>query len=243
MDRFYCPLESITEHVITIIDQEQINHIKGVLRYRVTDTIVVFDGKGSEYRGAIESMDKQQIRVAVKAITRKKEADPRIAMAVAIPKNVKMDYIVEKLTELGVNTIIPLLTERTIVKLDERARLEKAARWQKIAIRSSEQSQRFFIPEVAAVEVFDDALRLIKNYDVCCLPHLSGERKNISEILKEKKFRSILAFVGPEGDFSPREVKKAIQGGAIAVSLGDNVLRVDTAAIAVASFIRFSRNA
>jgi len=238
MQRFYCPSQNISGGIIHIADKQQIKHIKNVLRFKAKDNIRIFDGEGYEYQGIISSMHKSSLEVEIEKKEFKEKHATSFSVAVAIPKNVKMDYIVEKLTELGVDTIMPMLTERTIVKLDEKAKLEKVERWRKITISASEQSQRSYLPEISEIAAIGDIFKHGRDYDLCLIPTLSGNRRSLKDVLRVVS-KNILVLIGPEGDFTPDEVALAKQAGCIPVSLGDLVLRVETAAIAAVSFMRF----
>ncbi|MDD5236950.1 MAG: RsmE family RNA methyltransferase, partial [Candidatus Omnitrophica bacterium] len=162
-----------------------------------------------------------------------------IAVAVAIPKNVKMDDIVEKLTQLGVDKIMPMLTQRTIVKLDERSKIEKVSRWRKIAISAAEQSQRAYIPAIDEIKPIREVIKDGQNYELRLIPTLFGKRKKIKEALGST-CRNILALIGPEGDFTPEELDSARDSGFIAVDFGDTVLRVDMACIYIMSILKYN---
>jgi len=239
MQRFYCPPENISADAISITDPKQIKHIKNVLRYKAGDAIRVFDGNGFEFQGLIQNIHKDKLEIKIENKTFIKKSFPAITIAVAIPKNVKMDYIVEKLTELGADRIIPMLTTRTVVRLNEKNKPDKLERWQKIAIYASEQSQRPYVPEIGPIMQTGEVLGKSKDYDLALIPTLFGERKQVKDTLKAN-YKSVLVLIGPEGDFTPEEVASAKKCGCVSVDLGKTVLKVDTAAIAVAGFIRMN---
>jgi 16S rRNA (uracil1498-N3)-methyltransferase len=156
-----------------------------------------------------------------------------------MPKKSRMDDIVDKLTQLGVDSIIPLETERAIVKMDKNGpnRLE---RWRKIARNAAEQSRRNTLPLILAAMSLPEVLAQSKNYRLKLIPSLSGDRKPLREILAESKPESVLALIGPEGDFTAQEIDQALGAGFVPVSLGATVMRVETAAIALAAYIRLA---
>jgi 16S rRNA (uracil1498-N3)-methyltransferase len=224
---------------VSISADEQLHHLRDVLRLKVGDEVTVFDGEGNEYLGAIVGLEKQQ---AILTVKHRKAAQPRklkLAIACAIPKQSKMDDIIDKLTQLGVDIVIPLKTERVIVKLEghQGARLE---RWRKIARNAAEQSRRNTLPFISEVLDFNEVIAQSKDYNLKLIPTLAGDRKTIQEIFTGPKPNSIIALIGPEGDFTPLEVGEAIVAGFVPVSLGDWVLRVDTAAIALTSYFQFA---
>jgi 16S rRNA (uracil1498-N3)-methyltransferase len=231
--------QKITGNYASISDAEHVHHLKDVLRLKIGEKVTIFDSEGSECLCEINGLDRKLVGLSV--ISRK-EAKPskfKLAIACALPKKSKMDDIIDKLTQIGTDSIIPLLTERVIVKLEEikDARFE---RWEKIALSASEQSQRNRLPEVCPVTGFEDLLAESGRYDLKLIPTLDGERKSLREVIPTPAPANILVLIGPEGDFSPQEVQQAKDAGFIPISLGDNVLRVDTAAIAAASFIKLA---
>jgi 16S rRNA (uracil1498-N3)-methyltransferase len=153
-----------------------------------------------------------------------------------------MDDIVDKLTQLGVERIIPLKTERVIIKLDKDKEVSRLARWRKLAQAAAEQSQRQNLPVIEPIKDLKEFLVQAKTlYDLKLISTLmDSKRKSLKEIFKGLKPQKVLVLIGPEGDFSPEEVDLAKKSGCIPASLGDLVLRVETAAIAVVSYIRLS---
>jgi 16S rRNA (uracil1498-N3)-methyltransferase len=127
-----------------------------------------------------------------------------------------------------------------VVKLDSAKTEARLKRWQKIAQSAAQQSQRSRIPVIESVARFEDVILSSQDYDLKLIPNLSGERKPIREVVAETRPKDVIVLVGPEGDFTAEEVGLALSQGFIAVSLGDTVLRVATAAIAVAAYIKFT---
>ena len=243
MRRFFTSCQNIKQDKISIEDKSEIHHIKDVLRLTEGEEVNIFDDKGNEYRAQIESVSTENIMLRIKQKSASRGFSKiRIAVACAIPKKAKMDDIVDKLTQLGVDRIIPINTERVIIKLDKHKASLRHERWQKIAINASKQSQRNIVPVIDQVKEFKDILRESGNFDLKLIPALIGERKTLREVFKNCRPKSILILIGPEGDFTEAEVSSAKNRGFIPVSLGELVLRVDTAAIAVAAFLKFYEN-
>lgn len=238
MHRLYIN-QAIGNNSITITDAEQLHYLRDVLRLKVHDEVVIFDNQENEYTCSITELSKNQATLTVKSRKRAEPQHAQIAVACAIPKNDRMDEIVDSLTQLGVATIIPMETERVIVRLDEKRKEARLNRWRKIAQSAAQQSQRNSIPLVESVTSFASVLSHSQDYDLKLIPTLSGDRRHIREVLTDSA-RNILVLIGPEGDFTPQETKLAREAGFIPVSLGDSVLRVSTAAIAVMSYISLS---
>jgi 16S rRNA (uracil1498-N3)-methyltransferase len=241
MHRFFT--EKITGDKAVVADREQLHHIKDVLRLKPGDTVDISDNSGREYSGLITVIDKQQVELKVALKKAAPESLVKLTIACAVPKNTRFDDIVDFLTQLGVARIIPMHTERVIVKLDSARAEEKHRRWEKIAQSAAQQSQRSRIPLVSPVTDISEVISEPASYDLKLIPHLSGERKLLREVVAGAKPGSIIVLIGPEGDFTPGEVSLALEHGFVAVSLGDTVLRVAAAAMAAASYIKFALGA
>lgn len=243
MHRFHCPSQNISADKVIISDKPQVHHLRNVLRLKVNDKVIVFDEQGNEYQVVIERFSPQSIiaklRNRHKFIPSQKA---KLVVACAIPKKSKMDEIVDKLTQLGVEKIIPLKTERLILKLDRHKEALRQERWQRIALNASLQSQRKTLPAIEPITDIKEVLSKAQDFDLKLIPTLVGERKALKDIFAHSHPKSILVLIGPEGDFTPAEVDLAKRAGFIPISLGSLVLRVETAAIAVVSFIRLYEN-
>jgi 16S rRNA (uracil1498-N3)-methyltransferase len=238
MPHFYTPAVNISQDTVIINDKEQVHHLKNVLRLKLDDNLTIFDGNGSAYAGIIDRINLREVRIRIKG-QRAGPEDPQIelTLACAIPKNARFDDIVDKLTQLGVQRIIPMITQRTVVKIAKDKAEAKIKRWKKIALSASEQSQRSTLAAIEPVMNIRGVLAKAQDFDLKLIPTLEGERRRLKEVLVQSPAKKILVLIGPEGDFTPEEIKMAFDAGCIPISLGDTVLRVDTAAIAVASVL------
>lgn len=241
MRRFFCSAKDISDDEIIIRDPKEIHHILHVVRLKIKDKLIIFDGREKEYRGVIDKVlnDKLIIKIKDSRVLNFKK-DLKLTLACAIPKRKKMDYIVEKTTELGVDEIIPLKTQRTVVKLDKDRESLKLTHWQGIAKNAAKQSKRTTIPKIKKIMDFKDALFLIKEYDLALLASLAEEKRDLKQLLNALKPKNVLIFIGPEGDFSPREIRLAKGLGCRGISLGKLVLKVDTACIAILSMLNYA---
>lgn len=247
MNRFFISRPVILGNIITIEDRGQVHHIKSVLHLKLKEPVVIFDQDGNEYNCLISGLDEKIfLEIQGRNILDKSKAKVIFTIACAIPKKSKFDDIVDKLTQLGVARVIPLVTNRVVVKFDHSKEYLRLKRWRKIAQSAAEQSQRRDIPEISTIKNFNELLSLSSSFDLKLIPTLAGVRQGIGDTLGvlekaggRNKDASVLVLIGPEGDFSDEEINLAKDAGFIPVTLGDLVLRVDTAAIAVASFIRF----
>lgn len=240
MQRLLAEFKDIKNGRIEIREKKQLHYLKNVLRLKGGERLVIFDERSNEYDAGILSLSAEGAVLSVRPIEKKPgPAGIRLAVACAIPKKSKMDDIIDKLTQLGVERIIPLETERVIIRLDSGKKKERLERWKKIAVSAAQQSQRRNIPAIEKIQGVKEALDNFKGYDFKLIPTLSGKRVALKEAILKSRPASILVFIGPEGDFSGIEVELAKGCGCIPVTLGELVLRVETAAVAVASFIRF----
>lgn len=224
---------------ISITDRGQIHHLRDVLRLVPGDEVTVFDIENNEYQSVISSLDRKQLVLTVRSRRPAPVGKLRVAIACAIPKKSRMDDIIDMLTQLGVDTIIPMETDRVVVKLgeDRETRLE---RWRRIARSAAEQSRRNSLPVISPVMSLAEVLALAKEYELKLVPNLAGACKPIREINLSPSPASALVLIGPEGDFTPAEIEEAVKAGFIPVSLGDTVLRVETAAVGVAAYLKMA---
>ncbi len=239
MHRFYIETKNISANSIIINDKKQSHHIRDVLRLLLNDKVTVFDEQGNEYDCVIEAIN-DTVRLNVKNICAadKNAKTVKLTIACAIPKKSNMSDIIDKLTQLGVDRIIPLKTERVIVRLDKNKEASLLERWNRVALSASLQSQRNALAIVNPVTDIKKVLVDSDGYDLKLIPTLSGKRKTLQEAITGFKYKNILVLIGPEGDFTDEEVNSAKKNGFIPVSLGALVLRVETAAVSVASFIK-----
>lgn len=242
MSRFYVKPEDVKADEI-LVSKEEAHHICDVMRLSTGDEVVAFDGTGKEYVGKILNASASSLRIKIEKVNKvKSENKIYIALVQAIPKKAKMDFIIEKATELGVDEIIPVATERTIVRLSDKKQPVKQQHWQNIAVSSSKQCGRLDVPKVRNVAKFDEALKEIKNYDLTMLACLSKDTKPLKDVISDFKGKKILVMVGPEGDFSPDEINSAITCGAKLISLGRLVLKSDTAGLFILSILNHENN-
>lgn len=235
MHSFYLP-ERVTGKTASISDNGQLHHLRDVLHLKAGDGVLVFDNEGDEYSAIIMEIDRRQALLRIGARKSPPFRKLKLAIACAVPKLSRMDEIIDNLTQLGSDIIIPLITERVVVRLagTEESRLE---RWRTIARNTSEQSHRSRLPFISPLKGLSEVLAESKDYQFKLVPTLIGERKTLNEVLAGSKPASVFVLIGPEGDFTPQEIRQALDAGFIPVSLGDTVLRVETAAIAAASYI------
>ena len=241
MHSFFCPSKYISNGAATITDKKEVHHILRVARIKDKEEVVIFDEHNRRYHSKLTSSGKEKIVFEVLGPWENHSGyNMKLTVACAIPKNSRMDDLIDKLTQLGVDRIIPLVTERTVVKFNFKKKELRNERWNKIMLSAVQQSKGVIIPVVDPITEYDSLIDNCRDFELRLIPHLEGSRRGIKEVLGASDYKSVLVMIGPEGDFSPREIKKALAHGFVAVSLGPNTLRVETAAVSAAGFIRFS---
>jgi 16S rRNA (uracil1498-N3)-methyltransferase len=222
-----------------VVTGEDVRHIATVLRMKTGDELLLCDGEGTEYAVKIKHVERSGITTEITGRTKREPHSPRIILGQGLPKSDKMDFIVQKATELGVADIVPLITERTVVKVrDEEKRI---TRWQKIAREAAMQSSRPDIPRVGPIQVFKEFLRTLNSEPraLLLLPWEEGTVPIKNVLRQNPSVKNVIVLIGPEGGFSKAEADSAGTRGFHPVSLGPNILRTETAAVAVLSIIGY----
>ncbi|MBU0605046.1 MAG: 16S rRNA (uracil(1498)-N(3))-methyltransferase [Candidatus Omnitrophica bacterium] len=239
MSRFYVPEGSVRGNLINISGKEA-HHIIDVMRLKASDKVVTFDGTGKEYAGFIKEIRRKSVTIEIVEVrTPHGRMAYGITLLQAIPKKDKMDYIVEKSTELGVSNIIPLVTERTIPIWDEAKKASSVQRWRKIAMEASKQCGRADIPDIGPVKNFADASADAAGFGLALIATLDDGAIKLKDALSGFGPGKIAIAVGPEGDFTPGEVARAKEGGFKVVSLGSRVLKSDTAGLFMLAILNY----
>jgi 16S rRNA (uracil1498-N3)-methyltransferase len=236
--RFFISPDQISGPHISIVG-EDVRHISTVLRMQAGDALLLCDGEGTEYTVKITRVERSGITTEITGQSKRELRYPRITLGQGLPKSDKMDLIVQKATELGVAGIVPLVTERAIVKIrDEEKRI---ARWQKIAKEAAMQSNRPDIPKIGSIASFRDIFSTLDPdpSTLLLLPWEEGTEPVKNVLRQNPAVKNIVVLIGPEGGFSTTEAESAKTRGFHPVSLGPNILRTETAAIAVLSMIGY----
>lgn len=216
-----------------LISASDRNHIINVLRMKYGEHFLV-SCEGSNYLCSLENDDGEVVRAAIlEENYLDTELPARILLYQGLPKGEKMELIIQKAVELGVDAVIPVEMSRSIVKLDEKKENKRIERWQAIAESAAKQSKRTVIPKVSRVMSYREALESAKQADVFMLPYENerGTTATREAVDKIALGSAVSILIGPEGGISPKELELAKASGAICVSLGKRVLRTETAAI------------
>ncbi|MBI3601523.1 MAG: 16S rRNA (uracil(1498)-N(3))-methyltransferase [Candidatus Omnitrophica bacterium] len=239
MHRFYCANADFLKKYFTITDSDEIHHIKDVLRFKKGAVIQIFNSQNQAADVVIESFSQQGLNVSVLSVRQMSFSRPKITLACAPPKKDKFEWIIEKCTELGVDEIIPLKTKRGQVVFSTEKMASKLPRFEKVAVNAAKQSKRAAVPIIHPMTDLTGVLKSLDPQGLHLFPSLNGHPQHIKEVVRKASgHQSVTVFIGPEGDFTIDEVHRALDAGCVPVSLGNTVLKVETAAIAAVSFVR-----
>ena len=242
MTRVYCA-ERLAPGLRVTLAPGASHHVAKVLRRVAGDELILFDGSGGEYPARILASDRQGVRVRLGALERTDRESPlQVTLLQGISRGDRMDFIVQKATELGVQRLVPLLCERSVVKLDAAQADRKRAHWQAIAISACEQCGRNRLPELEAVRKFDVACAALATQG---LPRFmlevgAGQGLLVASraALTGADLRRAALLIGPEGGLADAERETARHHGFIGVSLGPRVLRTETAPLAALAVLQ-----
>ncbi|EHL11198.1 hypothetical protein HMPREF9629_00735 [Peptoanaerobacter stomatis] len=233
MNRFF--INETADEINNITDTEDIKHIQKVLRLQKDDEIEIVDLNAKEYIMKIKDIKKDKIElVNFKEVTAKREADIRITLYQGIPKNPKMEYICQKLTEVGVQKIVPVKMERCVsTDIND----NKISRLQKIVQEASKQSKRLIIPQITSPITVDKLIEELKQNDRNILFYEDEKKRNIKDFLENNKYIKTLGIIiGPEGGISQEELE-ILKDYTDVLTLGNTILRTETAGLVATSIL------
>jgi 16S rRNA (uracil1498-N3)-methyltransferase len=241
MARFYVPQPWI-ENGMLKIEGDEVKHIRKVLRLKTGDGIVVFDGLGKELEGTIVEERLSSVVIRIQNIFSSERDSPlEVTLAQSLLKGEKMDYLIQKATELGVKEIIPFFSSRSVPFLEKSRRLKRHYRWEKIAVEASKQCGRGVVPKIESLQDYSDMLQMASTEDLRLILW-ERERIKLKEVLeRSKEKRKIFFIIGPEGGFNQLEVDEAKKAGFTPVTLGRRILRAETASLCFLSILQYER--
>jgi 16S rRNA (uracil1498-N3)-methyltransferase len=240
MRRFFLGNNAVSTGEI-VISGELFRHMARVLRMKAGAEVLLVDSGGAEYHGTIATVSSRELVVTLieGAVRNETETGPAITLYQALPKGDKLELILQKATELGVNTIVPFAAARSVARHSDTRGSQKLERWQKIVLEAARQSGRSIIPEVAPAGSLAELLQHAEQ----------SVRLMLWEDEQDNRFRSAVAdlpapgtiavLVGPEGGFTPEEVNMAREKGFIPLTLGKRILRTETAGLAMLAILQY----
>ena len=245
MHRFYIPPAAWNPDALAL-DEAESHHALNVLRLQEGEKIVVFNGHGTEATAQIApGSTKRAVRLQMLHKAKTPPLPCRITLAQAVPKGKNMDLIVQKATELGAAEIAPLLSERTVARMEDTDdAAAKQAKWQATVIEAAKQCGQNWLPTVALPRSPKDFFGSMARgaYELMLIASLQSDSRHLRSLLEESaggKPTSALILVGPEGDFTPAEISQAKSAGCRPITLGPIVLRTETAAIYCLSVLSY----
>jgi len=243
MRYFHVPQDQITGKSVRISGKE-LHHLVNVLRLREGDEITVLDGSGGVYEVSLTSCDRDAAMGEIKTRWQAKPPWVEVVLFVGLPKADKMDMIVQKATELGACGIIPVMCRHTVLQLSAERTQQRIDRWGQIAVEASKQSHRPFFPFVSDILSFEEAM---ENYQadlklIFVARSTQSIRELKSALRQHANVKKVNILIGPEGGLSEDEIRLALSSEAVPVSLGANVLRTETAAIAALAIVLYEKD-
>jgi len=241
MHRCFIESENWRDTVI-VPSESEAHHLQHVLRAEDGDAVTVFDGAGLEALAVVKFDAAGRLELAVQEINKAAARSVSITLITAIPKGSRADLIFEKATELGIARIMPVISERVIVRLKAKQAEKKVERWNRIAKSAAKQCGTKWLPQIDALQSFEKAIDSLSQFDVVLIGSLAKSVRPFKAVLQELQkhnLSSIAVIIGPEGDLTAAETEAALAAGALPVSFGELTLRAETAAIYALSVLSY----
>ncbi len=242
MYKFFVEPEQIVEDTV-FITGEDVNHIVHVLRMKKGEQVLVSTSNDREYLCEITALEEEAVQLKLLDVYgSNRELPIEVTLYQALPKGDKMETVIQKMVELGAVRIVPVVTKRCVVQLDQKKAAKKVARWNAISEAAAKQSKRNKIPEVMMPMSFAEALLDAKKLEAALIPYENAEGMEQARCMVDEaaKKRSLGIFIGPEGGFTKQEIEKSQQNGVKPISLGHRILRTETAGMMLMSVIMFA---
>ena len=239
MYRFFVEPDQIRDGQVRITGGD-VNHMKNVLRFKQGKRVTVSDGSGYVHVCSLEAYDGDE---AILEVMETMEAGAELPVSIelyqGLPKKEKMELIVQKAIELGAASVTPVIMKRSVVKLDDKSKVKKTARWQAIADAAAKQAKRDGLPEVVSPMTFTEMMTALDGCDMILVPYENAEgirytREVLSEVANCDRIGMI---IGPEGGFDPLEIERLRAADAKIITLGKRILRTETAGLALLSYL------
>lgn len=229
MHRFYLPPTQCQGATLTLAGPEA-HHAADVLRVKPGEAVAVLDGAGREFACKVCGVGRNSVTLAVGATQTSPAPACRVTLAQAVPKGKLFDTIIQKATELGAFRVIPLLSERVVLRLDEESAPGKTERWRHTAIEAIKQCGQRWLPQVEPPVTLQALLARGEKFDLSLVGSLQPDARHPRDYFKDRP-ATVRLWIGPEGDFTEAEYAAIRAAGAKPITFGPLVLRSDTAAV------------
>ena len=239
MQRIWVPAGTLRPGKLVIRDPRQAHHCVRVCRVREGEAVECFDGQGARGEGQVVQVRSDEIVVAVSAVRADSVPPVRLHVAAALIRPTRFDWMLEKLTELGADEISPIITNRTTIRPKAGEQRHRMERWQRLMAGAARQCGGSRIPRLYEPRPFEAFLREIASSALTLIPTLGAVDSLQSMLADVRTAAEVVVLIGPEGDFTSEEVRLAQAQGIRPVSLGDRVLRSETAAVALVAVLRY----
>jgi 16S rRNA (uracil1498-N3)-methyltransferase len=239
MNRFYHS-KPININETIVMDNFAAHHALKVMRLKINDQLILFNGDGSDFTGQVIRISKRQVEVSIKSKKNiKNESNLKVILLQALTSSEKMDLIIQKTTELGISEIQPIICERSIVKIKNEKIEKKLSHWRQVSIAACEQCGRAKIPTIHKPENIIKYLEKITDSDKITKIILSPEATKSLDNVTHNVKRNIIVLIGPEGDFTKQELDFSIQKGFSPIKIGPRILRTETAPMCILSILQY----
>ena len=236
MSRFYVPPQAIQGKHFTLSGSEA-HHAVNVLRKKAGDEIDLFDGKDTSFRGRIDVVGPNQVQGTILLDLPSQALPVSLTLFQALSRGSKWEWLLEKACEIGVAKVVPVLTQRTLIKLDPRQAQDKVKRWNRIALAASKQCGRSALMKVEMPSTLPAALPLLDKTHLSLIPWEKEMDRSVHTACAGFKGTAINLFIGPEGGWDPTEIQLALRARVIPVKLGPTLLRTETAGLVASALV------
>ena len=241
MQRYFVSEDAFQDRHIRLTGEE-VHHIRNVMRFQPNDQIIVCKEDGMDYVCSISEINRKEIICeVVEKRPSKGEPKTKITVAQSLMRSNKLEWMIQKGTEIGAASFQPFRSERSLIKIDDQKERKKRERWQRIAKEAAEQSHRGKVPAVLPALSWDDFLSEMEKFPLVLIAYEKGGLP-LNQVMTESQAGEILLVIGPEGGFTEAEVDEAKERGAVPVTLGNRILRAETAPLVALSCMLFARH-
>lgn len=223
---------------LLIAEGEELVHLRDALRLSVGDLVTVSDGIGTLYETQVFKVGKRDMELKILHRTNFPRPAVEYHLYQSLLKGSRMEMAVQKTTEMGIDRIVPIITQRTVVRIGEEKSKGRVQRWQKMCLEASKQSRRQTVPRVEDIVEFSEALEKIGDYDLFVVPHETEKKRKLTDLKPAGPLRRVAYLIGPEGGLTEAEISSLKEIGAWTVTLGNNVLRSETAALVTLAILK-----